>query len=49
MPAVVIEPRIVFEHPATVAGELAGKPGRTRFVEVPEHRFVVTDGEGPAS
>lgn len=48
MSAVVVEPRIVFEHPATVADELAGKPGRVRFVDVPEHRFVMIDGDGPA-
>jgi len=41
-------PDIAFEHPATVADELAGKPGRIRFLEIPERRFVMIDGDGPA-
>jgi hypothetical protein len=41
-------PDIVFERPATVADELAGKPGRVRFLDVPERRFVMIDGDGPA-
>lgn len=39
---------VAFEQPATVAEELAGKPGRVRFLTVPAHRFVMIDGEGPA-
>jgi hypothetical protein len=48
MSAVVFEPPVVIEQPATVADELAGKPGRVRFIDVPEHRFVMIDGEGQA-
>jgi len=39
---------VVFERPTTVADELAGKPGRVRFLEIPERRYVMIDGEGPA-
>jgi hypothetical protein len=38
----------VFERPADRAAELAGKPGVVRFLELPERRFVMIDGEGPA-
>lgn len=48
MAAVITESRVDFERPTTVADELAGKPGRVRFLEVPEHRFVMIDGEGQA-
>jgi hypothetical protein len=48
MSAVVFEPLVAFEQPATVADELAGKPGRVRFLEVPSHRFIMIDGEGQA-
>ena len=44
MSAVVVEPRVLFEHPAAVADELAGKPSRVLFVDVPEHRFVMIGG-----
>lgn len=36
-----------FERPATRADELGGKPGAVRFLELPERRFVMIDGEGP--
>jgi len=49
MSAVVFQPPVVFEQPAAVADELAGKPGRVRFLEVPSHRFIMIDGEGQAS
>lgn len=39
---------IVFERPATVADQVGGKPGVVRFIEVPERRFVMIDGEGAA-
>jgi hypothetical protein len=42
-------PVVVFERPATVADELAGKPGRVRFLELRERRCVLIDGEGPAA
>jgi hypothetical protein len=38
----------VFERPAARTDELAGKPGVVRFLELPERRFVMIDGEGPA-
>jgi len=41
-------PDVTFEHPATVADELGGKPGRVRFLEIPQRRFVMIDGEGQA-
>lgn len=41
-------PTIAFERPAATADELAGKPGQTRFLHIPEHRFVMIDGEGAA-
>jgi hypothetical protein len=41
-------PNVEFEHPATVADELAGKPGRVRFLEIPQRRFVMIDGDGQA-
>jgi hypothetical protein len=37
-----------FERPADRAGELAGKPGAVRFLELGATRFVMIDGEGPA-
>jgi hypothetical protein len=37
-----------FERPASRDRELAGKPGVVRFLELPERRFVMIDGEGPA-
>ena len=37
-----------FERPATRDRELAGKPGVVRFLELPERRFVMIDGEGAA-
>jgi hypothetical protein len=35
-----------FEHPADRAGELAGKPGAIRFLEVAPIRAVMVDGDG---
>ncbi len=40
----VVEPHVVFEHPATVTHGRAGRPNRVRFREVPEHRLVMSDG-----
>jgi hypothetical protein len=37
-----------FERPADRTVELGGKPGVVRFQELPEQRFVMIDGEGPA-
>lgn len=37
-----------FERPATRDDEFAGKPGVVRFLDIPERRFVMIDGEGPA-
>lgn len=37
-----------FEVPATRDAELGGRPGVVRFLELPERRFVMIDGEGPA-
>jgi hypothetical protein len=39
---------VVFEQPASIADEVAGKPGRVRFLEIPERRYVMIDGEGAA-
>jgi hypothetical protein len=39
---------VIFEHPATLADEMAGRPGVVRFLVVPGRRFVRIDGEGPA-
>lgn len=39
---------IAFERPATRADELVGKPGVVRFLDLPERRFVMIDGDGPA-
>jgi hypothetical protein len=39
---------IAFEEPATRDAELVGRPGVVRFLELPERRFVMIDGEGPA-
>lgn len=43
-----MNPAVSFEVPATRADELAGKPGVVRFLRLPERRFVMIDGEGPA-
>jgi hypothetical protein len=37
-----------FERPANRDRELAGKPGVVRFLDLPDRRFVMIDGEGPA-
>lgn len=37
-----------FERPATRTEEIAGKPGVVRFLDLPERRFVMIDGDGPA-
>ena len=37
-----------FERPATRNDEFSGKPGLVRFLELPERRFVMIDGDGPA-
>jgi hypothetical protein len=42
------EPLPDFERPADRDQELAGKPGVVRFLDLPERRFVMIDGEGPA-
>ena len=39
---------IAFERPAIRADELGGRPGVVRFLDIPERRFVMVDGEGPA-
>ena len=39
---------VTFEHPATLADEMAGRPGVVRFLRIPGRRFVRIDGEGPA-
>jgi hypothetical protein len=36
-----------FERQADRAAEYRGKPGAVRFVDLPAHRFVMIDGEGP--
>jgi hypothetical protein len=36
-----------FEVPSSRREEVAGKPGVVRFLRMPEHRFVMIDGEGP--
>ncbi len=41
-------PTVEFEHPATRAQELAGRPGVVRLLDLPERRCVMIDGEGPA-
>ena len=38
---------VVFESPADRADEWRVKPSAIRFLEVPGHRFVMIDGEGP--
>jgi hypothetical protein len=43
-----MSPAVAFETPAARADELAGKPGVVRFLRLPERRFVMIDGEGPA-
>jgi len=37
-----------FQRPLTRDEELAGKPGAVRFLDLPERRFVMIDGTGPA-
>lgn len=37
-----------FERPTDRTAELAGKPGVVRFLDLPERRFVMIDGDGPA-
>ena len=39
---------IAFDVPATRDAELSGKPAVVRFLELPERRFVMIDGEGTA-
>ena len=39
---------IEFGVPAGRDAELSGTPGVVRFLELPERRFVMIDGEGPA-
>jgi hypothetical protein len=39
---------MAFERPADRGAELGGKPGVIRFLDLPERRFVMIDGEGPA-
>lgn len=39
---------VAFEQPATRDRELTGKPGVVRFLRLPERRFVMIDGDGPA-
>jgi hypothetical protein len=41
-------PETIFDHPGSLADQLAGKPGQIRFIDIPERRFVMIDGEGPA-
>jgi hypothetical protein len=40
--------KVAFERPATRDSELGGKAGLVRFLELPERRFVMIDGDGPA-
>jgi hypothetical protein len=37
---------VAFDRPLSRADELAGKPGIVRFLDLPERRFVMIDGEG---
>ena len=37
-----------FERPKDRADELRAKADGVRYLEIPEHRFVMIDGEGPA-
>lgn len=39
---------VAFERPSTRDRELAGNPGVVRFLQLPERRFVMIDGDGPA-
>jgi hypothetical protein len=39
---------VAFDRPATRAEELGGQAGTVRFLNVPERRFVMIDGDGPA-
>ena len=47
-PRPMAEPLPDFERPADRDQELADKPGVVRFLSLPERRFVMIDGEGPA-
>lgn len=38
--------RAAFRRPADRADELSGRPGEVRFLDLPERRFVMIDGEG---
>jgi hypothetical protein len=38
---------LTVERPVTRDDELRVRAGRVRFMEIPEHRFVMVDGEGP--
>lgn len=38
---------VTFDRPTDRADELRARQGRVRFVEIPTHRFVMADGEGP--
>ncbi len=38
---------MTFDRPADRADELRAKQGSVRFIEIPAHRFVMVDGEGP--
>jgi len=46
-PSMPVPGAIDFERPADRAGELAGKPGVVRFLEVAPVRAVMVDGDGP--
>ena len=37
-----------FQRTVDRAAELAGRPGIVRFLDLPERRFVMIDGDGPA-
>jgi len=38
---------VTFDRPAVRADELGATQGSVRFIEIPAHRFVMVDGEGP--
>ncbi len=40
-------PTILFERPETQGQELAGRAGVVRFLDLPQRRFVMIDGDGP--
>lgn len=46
-PSMPVPSAVDFERPADRAGELAGKPGAIRFLEVAPVRAVMVDGDGP--